>query len=387
MVKVWNNKRRIAVIPVWNNQIDIQPPANWVEQVESRAFFDVDTTNGIDRSLQRYIQVASSGKAYIEGRVFPTVEASDDDTVGAGLNSLPPNHDFNYAMIVLPHSVGPHRGGFAWWDMSPVNGISNVARVAMFSDMTLGMRQNIGVWAMELLHIVTNFGDLYNVSPQLNRFDVMACSCGTHSSAHTKSKMGWLNSGAIQTHALGNTSNYKLHAVSLPQPPPPGRRTAVKVKSKKTSGHFMIECRLRTDVYENSSSVSSGIPSEGVIVYEVQSDTEVYLRTPTALKLGEELKDPDEELTIRVLDSQAGGFTVQVRTKGPNKCKQLADKIDLLKTSIEIETDIFIKKQLISELVKTQKEFRALGCLFQVSQPEVLFKPKNSLVSKDDKSC
>lgn len=363
MTRTWNGCRRIAFIPVFNTQIDQQPPVNWAEQIRARAFFDPDPNTGIDRSLQHYIQTVSSGLAYITGTVFPTVAAPDEDTVGAGLMSLPASHGFDFAVIVLPHSMGPHRGGFAWMGAAPVNGISDFARVAMFTDQVLSQRQNIGVWAMELLHIVTHFGDLYNVSPQLNRYDVMACSCGTHPSAHTKSHMGFLTGDAIRIHPMGQSLSYTLHAVSLPQPPPSWRTTAVRVKSRQTPGHFIIEARIGTDDYDSASIVSSGIPGNGVIVYEVQGETELYLRTSSPLGVGDSFEDSDEGLQVIVGSNEPGGFTIRVRTEGVDKCTQLAEQIKLLQTQIDLETDFFQKKQLISALVKTQAEFRTLHCL------------------------
>ncbi len=389
MIKVWNGVRRIAFIPVWNRQVDSEPPTNWIEQIQSRIFFDPEPGSGIDRSLQHYLQITSSGNAYIEGTVFPIVEANDADTVGAGLNSLPASHGYDFAMIVLPHSIGSHRGGFAWMDAVPVNGISNFARVAVFDDRALTQKQNIGVWVMELLHIVTHFGDLYNVSPQLNRFDVMACACGTHPSAHTKSRIGWLGINAIRTHPLGKNRNYTLHAISLFQPPPPWRTTAVRIESKKNTGYFLVESRIRTDAYDGSSSISMGIPSEGVIVYEVQGDTEVYLLTTTALRVGEKFEDTDEGLVISVSDSVANGFLIQVKSRGKNKCRQLADQIKSIRLSIDVETDFKRKKELRSELVRAQKKFRALHCLIleNPATEAVLARFDDSNVSADyDKS-
>jgi hypothetical protein len=373
MTKIWNGGRRIAIIPVFNRQVDQQPPPDWTEQVRARAFFDPEPGTRLDRSLQRYIQTTSSGKAYIMGTVFPTVAAPDEDTVGVGLNSLPAGHGYNYAMIVLPHSMGPHRGGFAWWDAAPVNGVRNFARVAMFNDQTLASRQNIGVWAMELLHIVTEMSDLYNVTPMLDRYDIMACACGPHPSTHTKAIFGWLNGGAISTHSISTTASYTLHAVSQQQPAPSWRTTAVKVKSRVNPGHYLIEARIGTDVYDGASTISSGIPGDGVIVYEVQGEVEVYLRTTARLQVGDVFDDSDEGLSVRVTGSEPGGFNITIISEGPDRCTQLAEQIKLLQTQIDLETDFVIKKQLISALVKAQNEYRTLHCLVLVDPATELF--------------
>ena len=363
MVRTWTGSKRIAFIPVWNRQVDIEPPDDWIEQIRARVFYDPAPSTGMDRSLQRYVQATSSGLATIEGEIFPVVAANDDDTVGAGLNSLPANHGYDYAVIILPHSAGPHRGGFAWMGGPVTNGVTHFARVAMFSDVNMTNGMTLGVWMMEVMHIATGFGDLYFTNPSIGGFDVMSCSCGTHPTAHTKSHFGWLNSNAIRTNPLGKSRTYSLHAISLPQPPPPWRASAIQVPSRKSTGHFLIEARLRNDQYESNNAISSGIPSEGVIVYEVQGTTEVYLRTPTALQAGDVFTDEAEKLTVRVQASEPGGFKISVNAGKTSRCKSLANQIEALELSLQTETDFFRRKQIISALQQARGEFRRLGCL------------------------
>lgn len=362
MVNAWFGGRRVAFIPVSNSQVDATLPGSFEAQVERRAFYDPDA-NGMDRSLQRYIQTISSGRAHIDGRVFPAVAAPDEDVISVGLLSLPQNHGFDFAVMILPHSMGPHRSGFAWMDNPKINGVGSYGRVALFNDESLTQRQNIGVWAMETLHAVTWFGDLYNVSPQLGRYDVMACSCGTHPTTHTKSEMGWIHSGAIGSHAVGTRTNYELHAVSNPQPPPPGRVTAVRIKSKMSAGHFMIEARLRNDPYESPGSLSSGIPEEGLLVYQVQGTTDVFRLA--VIGPGETFELDREDLSIRVTGTIPGGLRVAVdaRVSTAEQCNRLHAKIEGLKTSLELETDINVRKQLISALQNALADFRSLNCL------------------------
>lgn len=363
MISPWTGTKRFAFIPVWNTNVDSEPADDWVEQVRARVFYDPDPATGMDRSLQRYVQTASSGLATVAGEVFPVVAADGDDTVGAGLNALPANHGYDYAVVVLPHSVGPHRGGFAWMGGSATNGVANFARVAMFSDVGMTNSKTLGVWVMEIMHIATRFGDLYFTSPAIGGFDVMSCACGTHPTAHTKSHFGWLSANAIRQHALGHSRTHSLHAVSLTQPAPPWRTSAVQVRSRTSTGHFMIEARLRNDQYEANSVISSGIPSEGVIVYEVQGPTEVYLRTATALQVGDVFTDTAEKLTVRVLAGEPGGFKVSVNAGKISKCKSLAKQIEALEASLLTETDFFRRKQLISALQQAKGEFRRAGCV------------------------
>ena len=87
---------------------------------------------------------------------------------------LPSGHGYTHLLAVLPHAFGAHRDAWAWWDVDPRNGITASATVALFEDPNQTRRQSTGVWAMETLHMVTEFGDLYNGSPSTGAYDVMA---------------------------------------------------------------------------------------------------------------------------------------------------------------------------------------------------------------------
>jgi hypothetical protein len=364
MIKPWYGGRRIAFVPVSNSQVDNTLPPNFQDQVFRRAFYDPDPATGVDRSLQQYIRAVSSGYAHIDGEVLRPVVTNGVDTMGAAINALPANHTFQVAVAVLPHAFGPHRGGWAWWDMPEQNGINDWCRISLFQDPTFTMRQNIGVWAMEVLHSTTHVGDLYNVSPAPGQYDVMACSCGTHPSTNTKSTMGWLHSGAIRQHAIGTTATYTLHALSLPQPPPPGRVTAVSIKSLDSPGQFVIEARLRTDVYETPGALSQGIPAEGVVVYEVQGVTQVFLRR-SGMAAGASFSDATEGLTVRVTSAVEGGFRISITSRATKRCSELFQQIEALRDAIEHETDINLRKQLISALARAMAEYRELNCVIR----------------------
>jgi hypothetical protein len=364
MIKPWYGGRRIAFVPVSNSQVDSTLPPGFQDQVWRRAFYDPEPATGVDRSLQQYIRTVSSGYANIDGEVLRPVVANGPDTMGAAINALPPNHSFQVAVAVLPHAFGQHRGGWAWWDMSEQNGITDWCRIALYQDPIFTMRQNIGVWAMEVLHSTTHVGDLYNVSPAPGRYDVMACSCGTHPSTNTKSTMGWLHAGAIRQHPIGTSATYTLHALSLPQPPPPGRLTAVSITSLDSPGQFVIEARLRTDAYETPGTLSQGIPAEGVNVYEVQGVTQVFLRR-SGMSAGSSFSDATEGLTVRVTGQVDGGFRVSVTSRATKRCSELFQQIEALREAIEHETDINIRKQLISALSRAMNEYRALNCVIR----------------------
>lgn len=370
MVEQWIGERKVAFVPVSNQQVDTNVPPDFQEQVYKRAFFDPDPTTGVDRSLAAYIHKMSSGRGYVTGHVFPPVVAPDEDVISAGLESLPSIstpffdvklHPYNFAVMALPHASGPHRRGYAWYPGDEVNGMSFYARTALYQDPSLSMPQSVGVWAMELLHIVTRMGDLYNSLPPLGRYDVMSCSCGTHASAHTKGLFGWLADGAVAVHQVGTNATYQLHAISHIQPPPPGRFSAVRVKSSTSPGHIMIEARLRTDEYENPSPASQGIPAEGVLIYDVQGDTQVFRKT-IGLQQGT-FEIQDEELRVEVTPIP-GGFSVGVRSRSTARCAELKRELESLQASLEIEDDFVRRKQLISAIVQTQNEMRELNCAF-----------------------
>lgn len=360
MLKPWLSGRQIAFVPVSNSQVDGVLPDEFSQEVARRAFFDPDTT-GLDRSLQAYIRAVSSGWAHIDGQVLPAVVSNGTDVTRAAIDSLPANHNYLCVVAVLPHAFGQHRGGFAWWDAAERNGITDFARVSLFTDPSFGIRQGIGVWAMEVLHAVTHFGDLYNVSPHPGPFDVMACSCGTHPSSHTKAAMGWLHAGAVKSHPVGTNANYTLHAASLPQPPPPGRVTAVSVKSQESPDHYLIEARFGTDVYERPGAISQGIPSEGVAVYEVGGTLEIYLRA-SGLGVGESFQIAEEGLSVRVTGAVDGGLRVSVTSRASARCAELVKQIEALRDAIEGEDDINVRKQLLSALSRALREFRELNC-------------------------
>jgi hypothetical protein len=124
------------------------------------------------------------------------------------------------------------------------------------------MADGVGMWAMELLHVLTGYRDLYLFAEHLGWFDNMACNCGTHFSAYTKQKLGWLDPSSIRKH-VGRTAEYRLHTLGLAQPPPAGMTTAVQVGENEN--FLMVEARQRVDQFDYD------IPSEGVIVYEVHS--------------------------------------------------------------------------------------------------------------------
>jgi hypothetical protein len=193
------------------------------------------------------------------------------------------------------------------------------------------MLEGVGVWAMELMHGLTGMLDLYThlVPHDLGGFDTMACACGTHPTAYTRMLLGWLDPSAISSDSsLG--ARFVLHATSL-GPAPLGRVQAVQTQG--TGLPVIIEARLRGDQFDGPNQYNQlGIPSEGVIVYEVvgvenpnlppERDPLISLLTPTALQPGETISS-DSGITVRVDASVTGGFAVTIQN--PTALVQVPD--------------------------------------------------------------
>ncbi|MEK1854293.1 MAG: hypothetical protein AAAC48_21120, partial [Phyllobacterium sp.] len=310
----WIGRKKIAFIPLYRpNAMPLpdQIPADWPNQILRRVLFDPDPTIQADRSLRAYIQAASSGRADLDAVVMPmqVLDQQDvpPDVFEGQLGSQLRDEGFNAAALVMlgqpPTGQGELGGFWARFDMS----------------------EALGVWAMELMHVLTGFTDLYTFGGNMGPFDNMACGCGTHPSAYTKAAIDWLNASAIAKHT-GGTAEYALHAVGLDQPPPSGRWTAIRIGSKVP--YLMVEARLMVDQFESKSQLEPGIPSQGVIVYRVQTSdphgiaqndiapiqllTLTSAQKPTALQVGQAFTS-DTHVTVSVTGTIPGGFLVVVR--------------------------------------------------------------------------
>ena len=291
----WLGQKKVAFLPVSRPGFD-DPPANWAEQIEARLYATVNGS-GIDLSLRNYIYTTSYGKGDIIGEVLPVIEIPRQHVE---VDDLESEHGeklrargFDAAALVMLGGVGAGTAsGNGFW-----------ARFVM--------DESLGVWSMELMHAIARYWDLYNEPNHLESFDNMACNCGTHPSAFTKRVLGWIDPATI-AHQDRRFRDYKLHTLSLVQPPPSGRVCAVQVGERPP--YLMIESRRRTDQFD------SGIGSEGVIVYEVRSaDTDpgawirpsIRLWTPTALQPGQNVTVPSG-VTVQVTLATAAGFDVRV---------------------------------------------------------------------------
>jgi hypothetical protein len=294
----WIGRKNLAFVPLYrpNAHPPDQIPADWKSQILRRALFDPDPRTGADRSLRAYVHAASSGLADFDAVVMP-MEVIDQQDVPPNalegrLGSQLRDQGFNAAAIVM--LGGPGAG-------------SNIGFWSRFV-----MLEGVGVWAMEFMHSLTGFGDLYPFNGNMGAFDEMACSCGTHPSAYTKAAIGWLDASAIAEHT-GRVLGRDLHSVGLVQPPPSGRSTAIRIGSQVP--YLMVEARQRVDQFDHN------IPSEGVIVYRVQTSdplghaqnntAPIELLTTTALTPGQAFTS-DTPIKVQVINALPGGFSVRI---------------------------------------------------------------------------
>jgi hypothetical protein len=296
----WIGRKKLAFVPLYRPHAippDFIPP-DWANDIRRRAVYDPDPQTGRDRSLRAYIHTVSSGRADLDAVVLP-MEMIDQqnvpvDALEGRMGSRLRDEGFDAAAIVMlggPGAGTSQRGGF--W-----------ARFVMV--------EALGTWAMEFLHCLTAFDDLYPFGGNMGTYDEMACNCGTHPSAYTKNAIDWLDDSAIYRHS-GRVINYDLHPVSLIQPPPSGQVAAVRIGQEVP--YLMVEARRRVDPFD------AGIAAEGVIVYRVQTtdplgsaqnDTApVTLLTPRALGVGQSFVT-DTNVAVSVTGTTLSGFLTVV---------------------------------------------------------------------------
>ena len=303
-MRTWIGRKKIAFLPVHRSNAhppDEPVPADWPGDILRRVLFDpIPAPTGPDRSLRTYIHTASSGRADLDAVVLPMQVLDQQD--------VPPNafeaqfgaqlrqQGFDAAALVMLGGVGAGTAEFVggFW-----------ARFVM--------AEGLGTWAMELIHCLASIDDLYTFGGNMGGFEEMAGIRGSHPSAFTKSLMGWLDTTAIVRHTNHTAAvTYNLHAVGLTQPPPAGRVAAVRIGSQVP--FLMVEARLMNDQFDAS------IPSQGVIVYRVQTSSPqgsaqnqmapLQLLTTIALKVGETFTSGN--LKVKVVKALPGGFSITV---------------------------------------------------------------------------
>jgi PASTA domain-containing protein len=292
----WIGRKKLALVPLYRPHAHPPDviPANWNDEILRRMLFDPDPTTGADRSLRAYIHTVSSGRADLDVVIQQMAVVDQQDvppnileaTLGAQLRA----QGFNAAAIVMLGGIGAGTNSGFWSRFVMVEGV--------------------GVWAMEFIHSLTGFADLYSFNGNMGAFDEMACACGTHPSAYTKRAIGWMDASAITTHT-GHVAGYDLHAVGLVQPPPSNRWAAIRIGVQVP--YLMVEARQKVDQFD------VGIHSEGVIVYRVQTSNPlgwsqnqtapIKLLTTTALTAGQTFTS-DTGITVQVSNALPGGFSI-----------------------------------------------------------------------------
>src|SRR5215472_7361350 len=153
----WIGRKKLALVPVFRSNA-IPPdalPADWNGDILRRVFFDPDPTTGADRSLRAYIRLASSGMADLDAVVLQVQTITLPVPGGKDFNDVPvsfldgqtsalQSKGFDAGALVMlggPGAGTSQRGGF--W-----------ARFVML--------EKLGTWAMEFMHCLTNFADIYS---------------------------------------------------------------------------------------------------------------------------------------------------------------------------------------------------------------------------------
>jgi len=294
----WIGRKKLAFVPLYrtNAHPPDMIPTDWANVILRRVLFDPDPTTKADNSLRAFIHAASSGRADLDVVVLPMQTIDQQD--------------------VLPWALDAQLG-----DSLRAQGV-DVAALVMLGGPGAGtssgfwvrfvMVEQVGVWAMEFMHSLTGFADLYTFGGNMNTFDEMAASAGTHPSAYTKAAIGWLDKSCIAQNA-SRSASYNLHSVGLVQPPPSGRFAAVRIGAGVP--YLMIEARQRVDQFD------SGIPGEGVIVYRVQTTdplgwaqnatAPVMLLTASPVTPGNAFNAGG--VNVQVTGAIPGGFAIHVR--------------------------------------------------------------------------
>ena len=377
MAQPWIGVQKLAVVPTFNRQFDTAaPPADWDNQILRRVLYDPDPVSGADRSLRAYLGAISYGRATLDVKLFPHAFSDGPSVIEAAFQSLPAGHGYPYVLCVIPRADGDtNRNGF--FRTVGENGVAAVARVAMLEGpLVQQKRQIMGVWAMEVLHAIAGLPDLYATganpypNPPIGDFDNMAFNAGTHSCAYLKQAAGWLGTGAFANH-IGLKHDYALHAIGV-SPPPPGRVAAVSIRSRTSAQSFIVEARLKADVYERGFGDLTvgghefrGLPSEGVIVYEVTTPArldQVKLVTGTALKVGQTYSNPAEGFTVKPTAAIDGGMTVHVTRTADPRCAGLVQQIADIDDQITDETNLQTIKELRAAKDRLKKQAQTLGC-------------------------
>jgi hypothetical protein len=326
----WIGSREIAFILAEAPELP-PPPTNWEAAARVKLFHDLATGG----DFRTYIRTVSYGKARLLGDVYGpyTVVAQRLDgswDIGNAMDQAISSAvatglvgGVNYFCVVFTDHPGP---SWAFW---------SAAGGRCYVDML----DPLGVIAMENLHVLTQFGDLYGIADGPGGFDVMDCACGTHPSSFTKLNFGWLDPSEVVNVPAGTpTQSQTLHALSSPisAASTPGRAHAIKAPSASAQRYHLIEARLRTDAYESSTpGVSSGLPAEGLVVYWIDETTwpPVHLKKVLS-NVGDQYSDASQGLTVTMDGSVPLGLVARVDRGQPAECTWIRNELANIEAEI-----------------------------------------------------
>lgn len=343
MTRTWIGPANYLFIPLVVNATAgyTQPPPQYRNFVQHRVYSDPDPTTGEDRSLMSYINDVSYGRASVNATVSTPVTltslADDQSPTLLAINAQPDAHKYEYIAVVYPPNSRNAGSGMA----QPGRIAFNPPRRPNLTRARCRFRHDapIGTWAMEVIHNVTDIGDYYNGLKHPGRFDEMADAAATHPSTYTKMQAGWLESSAVPIHLGNRTATYQLHAIGLPHPAPSDRVAGVRIQAPDSSRYLIVEARLESDRWDRGFGGSSGVPSEGVVVYEFAPEADPWrrenkngpwppLELRAVLNAGERfehhdtatkhpgVKDhrpgPGRHRMVTVTSSMVGGFAVEI---------------------------------------------------------------------------
>ena len=285
----WTGIKNAAIIIARVNNLSAFP-ADVVNIVQRKIFSDVDAT-GFDRSLRAYIRTVSSGRADLQGRVFgpydvvPWMDANGKfDCAGtmnlairtAGLDTENPTANnvavrqaqgliigFEYACVIFPDSAPCT--AHAFWGLGPDHFHPGSTVIGCCH---LNLSDRLGAYAMENIHCIGSFADLYGIPDAPGRFDEMDCACGVHPSTYTKLALDWMAPTEVVSIGIATAAEFDIEALSVPVTS--GRCHAIRINTFDLGVYFLIEARAHSDRYESGmQAVSAGIPAEGVVIYRV----------------------------------------------------------------------------------------------------------------------
>jgi hypothetical protein len=375
MAQPWISVQKLAVVPTFNRQFDTSPPpSDWDSLIMRRVLYDPDPSSGVDRSLRSYLGAISYGRATLDAKLFPHAYSDGLGVVEAAWQSLPSAHGYPYVLCVIPRYDGDvNRKG--WFTTVNQNGVTAVSRVAMYDGVpTQKQRQRTGVWAMEVLHAIVGLPDLYPTggnpypNPPMGDYDNMTYCTGTHDCSYLKQAAGWLAESDFIGHS-GLKRDYTLHAIGISRPPP-GRVAAVRIPSRTSSETFIVEARLKSDMYEkgfapltNGVLEFHGLPDEGVIVYEVTSTAHLeQVKLVSALGVGQTYANTAEGFTVKPTAIIDGGMIVHITRTALPRCADILQEIAEIDEDIANEEDPNKLKQLRAQKNQLRDEAQHLGC-------------------------